>query len=147
MQKENVLKAIAGFKLNHQISKSVPTLINPYSTLLKEITEKKRLYKQSEWGDITDFNCDENVCESPMCIAGHLVNFAGDIGYKLQKQFGWAKAAGIIHLKTHPDVPVFNFFITSNEIGLAYIEMMAAYEQRPDQTQTFNQFLDNLLKN
>jgi ribosomal protein L13E len=109
---------------------SIPILEKPYTTLLTEINENKRNYKQSTFGDINTFEQAKNICNSPMCIAGHLVNMAGKVGYDLRKKYDWFNAATLIHFKAHPDQPVFNFNLTDNSIGMAYLEVMAERENK-----------------
>ncbi len=72
---------------------------------------------------------EDNICGTPMCTAGHLVNMAGEIGYKLKSKYGWANAAMLIHLKSNPDLPVQNFGSIPQEWALAYIEEMAEREK------------------
>ncbi len=107
---------------------SIPVLEKPYSTLLSDINEKKRIHKQSTWGDIEEYDCNANVCGTPMCTAGHLVNLAGKIGYDLKKKYGWAQAGALIHYKAHPDLPVQDFGSIPQAVAMAYIETMADLE-------------------
>ena len=111
--------------------KSAPKIEKPYTTLLSDINNKKRNYRQSDWGDIKDFDPNRNICNSPMCIAGHLVNIMGKWGYELlvEKCNGsFYQAATIIHNELHPDFPAFIFTITDQDTGLAYIELMVEME-------------------
>ena len=108
---------------------SIPILDKPYTQLLKEIKSKKRLHDQATFGAIEDFDCEKNVCETPMCTAGHLVNMAGEVGYELKNNYGWEKAAYLIHKKTHPDFPVQNFGSIPQEWAMAYIEEMVELEK------------------
>jgi cytochrome c551/c552 len=48
-------------------------------------------------------------------------------------------------MKAHPDVPTFDYNITNNAVGLAYIEVMAAFENREDKSQDFAQFINQSL--
>jgi len=107
---------------------SIPVLEKPYTTLLSDINEKKRVHLQSTFGDIEDFDPKVNLCKSQMCTAGHLVNMAGKIGYELKKKHGWATAATLIHYKAHPGLPVQNFGSIPQSQAMAYIEVMADYE-------------------
>src|SRR6266496_3602852 len=79
----------------------VPYVKNPYTTLLNDIKSKKRLHDQSTFGP--DYDPKENICGTPMCTAGHLVNEGGEAGYALKDEYGWEKAAALIHIKAHPD--------------------------------------------
>ena len=104
----------------------IPKLEKPYSRLWKEIQMKKRIHKQSDWGPEKP---SDNICGTPMCTAGHLVNMAGEAGYKLKDATSWSIAASIIHYKAHPDIPPQNFNSIPQELALAYIEQMAKYEE------------------
>ena len=107
---------------------SIPVLDKPYSHLLSDIEAKKRIHRQSTWGP--EDGCYEvNVCETPMCTAGHLVNMAGSIGYDLKKKYGWKDAATLIHIKAHPDFPLQNFGGIDQTNAMAYIEAMAEWEE------------------
>ena len=121
----------AGFSLSDLISlkeliKSIPKLKNPYSQLWREIKEKKRCHQQSQWGPDSP---PENICGTPMCTAGHLVNMAGVAGYKLKDATSWSTAATIIHQKAHPDIPHQNFGNIPQDSALAYIKQMAEIEE------------------
>ena len=66
-----------------------------------------------------------------MCTAGHLVNLAGEAGYKLKdKCGGFAEAARLIHIKSRPDAPPQNFGAIPQEFAMAYIEERAAEETK-----------------
>src|ERR1700734_4499487 len=54
----------------------IPKLKKPYSRLLKEIESHQRIHDQRDYGP----DCDpaDNLCGTPMCTAGHLVNMSGD---------------------------------------------------------------------
>lgn len=104
----------------------VPMLDKPYSRLLADIKDKKRKFNQSTFGP--DSAPAKNVCGTPMCTAGHLVNMAGAAGWKLKKQFGFAGAARLIHEKAHPDWPPQNFGNIPDALARAYIEEMAERE-------------------
>lgn len=109
---------------------AVPLLHKPYPTLLKDIQEKKRIHDQSTFGEIEEFDPEANVCGTNMCTAGHLVNMAGEPGYKLKDQYGWATAAAIIHQKAHPNIPHQNFSSIPQDWAIAYIEEMAKIENK-----------------
>jgi len=106
---------------------SVPKLELPYTRMLEQIREGQRIHKQSTFGP----ECDpgENICGTPMCTAGHLVNMAGAAGYDLKNKIGWHSAAFIIHKKAHPDYPAQNFGNIDQDFAMAYIEEMAEREQ------------------
>jgi hypothetical protein len=122
--------------------KDVPLIVNPYSNLLADINSKKRVHNQSDFGP----SCDPgtNLCGTQMCTAGHLVNMAGEQGYALQKRFGWEGAASRIHLKVHPTAPCQNFASIPQSHAIAYIEMMAAYEQRENKEVLFTEWFNQL---
>ena len=109
---------------------SIPVLDKPYSKLLADIKNKKRIHQQSTFGPEYDPG-EENVCGTPMCTAGHLVNMAGKIGYDLRQKYGWATAAALIHFKTHPGQPIQNFSSIPQDWAMAYIEEMAKRENEP----------------
>jgi hypothetical protein len=122
-----------------QFWESIPKLEKPYSTLLKEIKDKKRIHNQSTFGP--EYDPKENVCGTQMCTAGHIVNMAGTRGYQLQKEFGWEKAASVIHMKAHPDAPTQNFGSIDQADAIAYIEVMAEFENRANLDQSFGEWL------
>jgi hypothetical protein len=113
---------------------SIPLLDMPYSKMLAGIKEKKLVHMQSTFGDIESWEqacaAENNICNTPMCTAGHLVHMAGEIGYALREKYGWSSAASLIHLKTHPDYPIQNFGEIPQEYALAYIEEMAEMEEK-----------------
>ena len=104
----------------------LPILDKPYTHLLTDIREKKRLFKQSTFGP--DNVNKANICKTPMCTAGHLVSMAGKPGRELRDSLGWAEAAALIHAKAHPDHPCQNFGSIPDDWALAYIEEMAEIE-------------------
>ena len=119
----------AGFSVSDLVEwDEIPVLVNPYTEILADIQAKRRLFDQSTFGP----DCDpkQNLCGTPMCTAGHLVNKAGDVGYKLVSKYGgnFPMVAGWIHAKARPDVPPQNFDNIPNEWALAYIEQRAAEE-------------------
>jgi hypothetical protein len=113
---------------------AVPKIEAPYSTMLADIRAHRRIHNQSTFGP--DADPKENLCGSPMCTAGHLVNMAGEAGYELKEKFGWADAARFIHLKSRPDVPPQNFGSIPQAWALAYIEERAEEEQAAAATAT-----------
>src|SRR5438876_407577 len=54
---------------------SIPVLIKPYSRMLRDIEAGERIHDQSTFGP--DCDPSTNLCKTPMCTAGHLVNQAG----------------------------------------------------------------------
>lgn len=121
----DTLKNLSEFK---KLSEAIPVIDKPYTQLLADINDKKRIFKQSTFGDIEDFDPEMNVCGSAMCTAGHLVNMAGKAGYDLKKAYGWETEASVIHYKAHPNIPPQNFGSIPQEWALGYIEYMAEIE-------------------
>ena len=111
----------------YSFDEKIPDLKNPYSVLLADIDEKKRVHNQSTFGPVND--PATNLCKTQMCTAGHLVNMAGEEGYALKEKYGWALAAALIHDASHPGWPCQNFNSIPQEWAMAYIEEMAAREQ------------------
>jgi len=105
---------------------SIPIIPNLYTRLLAEIESGARVHNQMEFGP----DCDPktNLCKTPMCTAGHLINMAGEVGYKLLEKYDWTGAATRIHRKNRPDVPPQNFNCIPQEWALAYIRERAAEE-------------------
>lgn len=66
-----------------------------------------------------------------MCTAGHLVNMAGEAGYRLKDRLGWVDAARLIHLRSRPDAPPQNFVNIPQAWALAYIRERASEEPTP----------------
>ena len=119
----------AGFSVTDlQEWDSIPILEKPYSLLLADIESQRRIHSQKDWGP--DYDPARNLCKTEMCTAGHLVNMAGEVGYKLQKKYGWEIAATLIHRKSRPDVPPQNFGAIPQELAMAYIRERAAEEEK-----------------
>jgi hypothetical protein len=108
---------------------SIPVLEKPYTHLLADIKEKKRIHRQSTWGPEDKPTTEKHICETPMCTAGHLVNMAGKIGWELKDKYGWRDAATLIHIKAHPDFPKQDFGSIGDERAMAYIEAAAEFEE------------------
>ena len=106
---------------------SIPKIEKPYSRMLADIEEHKRIHDQSTFGP-DDFDPKRNVCKTPMCTAGHLVNMGGEAGYNLRREFGWETAALMIHMKSRPDAPPQNYGGIPQEWALAYIRERAEEE-------------------
>jgi hypothetical protein len=109
-----------------RIYDAIPKLDMPYTRLLNAIRSKTRIHNQSVFGPEEDPKT--NLCGTPMCTAGHLVNMAGDEGYKLMHQFGFAIAAYIIAEKAHPGWPQQNYGSIPQEWALAFIQKAAESE-------------------
>jgi hypothetical protein len=122
----------------------VPLVEKPYSTLNDDIKAKRRVHEQSQWGP--DYDPKENLCGTQMCTAGHLVNMGGADGYKLKNKYGWEKAAAMIHIKAHPDMPTQNFGSIPQADAIAYIELAAEFEKREDKGQTFDVWIKTKLE-
>ena len=122
----------------------MPKIEKFYTTLLGEIKDKKRAYKQSDWGTLTEFDAKQNICKTAMCIAGHAVNMGGKQAYDLLKEMNgsYARVAELIHVKSAPTAPVFDYNCTDNGQGMAYMEMMADFES---QDLPFNEYVENIL--
>jgi hypothetical protein len=103
-----------------QLLEAVPKIDKPYTTIFSDLNNGKRAHDQSSFGT--------NVCGTPMCIAGHLVNLAGEDGWVLKNKVGFSEAAALIHAASHPDKPCPNFGSYPDEWALAFIEEMAAFE-------------------
>ena len=121
----------------------VPLIEDPYTHLLNDIKAKKRIHQQSTYGP--DYDPKENLCGTQMCTAGHLVNMGGKEGYKLKDKYGWEKAAGLIHLKVHPDMPTQNFGSIDQSFAISYIEMGAEFEQRKNKDLKFDEWLKTII--
>jgi hypothetical protein len=106
---------------------AIPILEKPYSRLWKDMQDKKRIHNQSKWGP--DCDPEINICNTPMCTAGHLVNMAGSAAYKLKNATDWKYAASVIHRKAHPDLPAQNFGGIPQEFAEEYIKQMAEIEE------------------
>ena len=105
----------------------IPVLEKPYTHLLADIQAKKRAFKQSTFGPERP-TPEPNICNTPMCTAGHLVNMAGAAGWKLKDKYGFAGAASLIHDMSHPGWPQQNYGAIPDDWALAYIEEMAQHE-------------------
>ena len=103
----------------------IPKVENLYSRMLDDINADKRKLDQKTF---CPYEAETNICDSPMCIAGHTVNLAGADGYKLKKAFGFAGAARLIHNMSRPDVGEPRYDNYPSEWALAYIEARAAEE-------------------
>lgn len=105
---------------------SIPVLNRPYTQLLADIESGRRKHDQKTFGP--ESNPPKNICGTAMCTAGHLVNMAGEVGYKLKDKYGWTVVAGMIHMKSRPDAPAPNFWPIPQELAMAYIRERAQEE-------------------
>ena len=126
-----LIAAGSEFKVLFDLEKlpPIPRIDKPYTKMLADIKAKLRCHDQSTFGP-ADFDPNRNLCRTRMCTAGHLVNMAGEPGYKLLKalngSFEWA--AMLIHSESCPNVAPQNFGGISQEMAMAYIEQRAAEE-------------------
>ena len=107
----------------------VPTVSGLYGRILADITAERRSLDQSTFGPYRE---PVNVCDSPMCIAGHTVSVAGVEGYRLLDYLkgNFAAAAACIHAKSLPTTPRPRYDSYPNEFALAYIEEQAEAESK-----------------
>ena len=105
---------------------SVPKVEKLYSKMLAGIRDAKRKLDQSTFGP--DEDAGENLCDTPMCIAGHTVNLAGAAGYALKDRFSFEAAARLIHRASCPDTPEPLYGNYPSAWALSYIEEMARLE-------------------
>ena len=108
----------------------IPVLDKMYSIMLADIKEGRRIHKQSTFGDSDcKVTINENgICNTPMCICGHAVQMAGDIGWALKEKYGYVTAGILICSKAHPDYPMQDFEQTNNESAFALLEELAECE-------------------
>ncbi len=107
-------------------AQEIPTVSKLYSKLLLDLTETKRTLGQSTFGP--DVVASDEICNTPMCIASHIVSLAGEAGYKLKTRLGLLATAALIHALSRPDAPLARFDVYPSEWALAYIEKRAAEE-------------------
>jgi hypothetical protein len=113
----------AGYTLSEA---DIPVVAQPYTRMLADIQAGVRLHKQSAFGP--NFDPATNLCKTPMCTAGHMVQMAGSAGYELQRKFGWELAAALLFEAAHPGWPQQNYGSIPQEWALAHIEVMAERE-------------------
>lgn len=99
---------------------------NLYTRILEQITNENLTLDQSDFGEE---NRGQSVCGSPMCVGGTTVWLAGEAGYELADKVGFAVAAGLIHLKSRPNIPAPHYDNYPNEWALAYVEEAAKQEK------------------
>jgi hypothetical protein len=130
-------------------SEKIPVHPNFYTNLKNGFDSKKIVYKQSTFGDYTEFseNVTLNECGIAMCIGGYASVAGGILGFNLCKNLGYVLGATLMHRKTYgEDVPVFNYMSAENSDGILFIEMMSEFEQRDNQDLKFSEWLDLELK-
>jgi hypothetical protein len=119
------LSCLTGEQLRGLIgAQQIPKVKKLYSTILSGIQNNERLLEQSTYGP--DSDPAENLCKTPMCLAGHTVNIAG--AYELARRIGFPLAATIIHNISRPDVPAPRYDTYPNEWAMSYIEKRAMEE-------------------
>jgi hypothetical protein len=104
----------------------IPIVENLYSQILEGIEKEQRRLDQGDFGPSSDPG--DELCETPMCIAGHTVNLAGQAGYDLVNNLGFPIVATLIHRRSRPDAPLPRYDSYPNEWALAYIKERAAEE-------------------
>jgi len=104
----------------------VPVIDKPYTRIVSDIKEGRRIHRQSTFGP--DRDPSTNLCKTPMCTAGHIVNLAGPEGYALKEKYGWSAAAAILFEKAHPGWPQQNYGNIPQEWAMAFLETMAERE-------------------
>jgi hypothetical protein len=105
----------------------VPRIDRLYSSMLGDIEGARRLLDQKTYGPEQGIP-EDNLCQTPMSIAGHTVNRAGSAGMRLKEKFGFANAAALIHDKSRPGVSRPRYDSYPNEWALAYIQERAEEE-------------------
>lgn len=123
---EEAAEAVAAMARGEWDAVELPPIPPPPPPPIDPTTLPALLPNQMEFGP----DCDPktNLCKTPMCTAGHLINMAGEVGYKLLEKYDWTGAATRIHRKNRPDVPPQNFNCIPQEWALAYIRERAAEE-------------------
>jgi hypothetical protein len=114
-------------KLLIKLARNAPKVENLYSRIAADIASESRKLDQSTFGPEAP---PKNLCNTPMCIAGHTVNIAGEAGYKLAHVFGFDGAARMIHMASRPDVSCPRYDSYPNECALAYIQERAEEEEK-----------------
>ena len=113
-------------QLSWLTGEGVPVVKSLYSQIYRDIQSELRSVDQSTFGP--DSDPGENLCKTPMCIAGHTVNLAGSDGYALAAKVGFATAAALIHRASCPDAPMPRYDSYPNAWAMAYIEERASTE-------------------
>jgi hypothetical protein len=117
-----------------ELEKSIPLLNKPYSKIWEQIKRNKNCHMQSTFGPEKMVE-EQNICNTPMCTAGHLVAMGGAKGWKLKEKFGFPIAAALIHYKAHPNYPLQNFDAIPQDWAIAYIKEMAEREAQEEAAQ------------
>ena len=99
-----------------------------YSRIAVDISNEKRILRQSTFGELDAPATEGTLCNTPMCVGGHTVNLAGAEGYALANAFGFETAAALIHRASRPDVACPRYDACPDEWMMAYIEERAAEE-------------------
>jgi hypothetical protein len=105
----------------------IPKVDLLYSRMLADINKSARLLDQKTFGPDRGPS-EDNLCKTPMCVAGHTVHLAGEAGYALCSRLDFAAAASLIHAVSRPDVSQPRYDSYPSEWALAYIEARAAEE-------------------
>lgn len=101
---------------------------NPYTSILSQISKGEITFDQKEYDSLKTYDKDRDIKNTGLNLASHIIELAGKAGYNLREYTSYKLAAGLIHKKKYPTVPVFNFDIPDNIFGMAYIETLAAFE-------------------
>ncbi len=123
------LRGLTRDQLRGLTGAGAPKVERLYSRMAAEIKAEQRRLDQATFGP--SFDPGENLCKTPMCIAGHTVHLAGPEGYKLAARLGFAGAATLIHRASRPDAGLPRYDGYPNEWALAYIEARAKEEAKP----------------
>jgi hypothetical protein len=108
---------------------NVPFVEKLYTKILATVEKEKENGGMLDQSDFGQSNQGLNVCGTPMCIGGTTVWLAGEAGYKLADEFGYATAAALIHRKSRPDTPTPRYDNYPNSWALAFIQARAKEEQ------------------
>ena len=112
---------LAGLTGNYNI----PKVENLYSRMLDGLNTHIRTLNQDTYGPEEP---PLDICDTPMCIAGHTVHLAGEAGYALKDNLGFPLAARLIHDASRPDAVPPRYDTYPTPWALAYIEVRAAEE-------------------
>ena len=119
------LRGLTGDQLSWLTGEQViPVIDRLYTKMFAEIKAETRRLDQSTFGPET---APANICDTPMCVAGHTVNLAGEAGYKLKAALGFAAAARLIH-QASSEAPPPRYDNYPSKWALAYIEARAKEE-------------------
>lgn len=73
----------------------IPKIEKPYTKLLADIKQSKRIHLQSTFGDKILIN-ETEICGVSMCTAGHFVQMGGIEGFNLMLILGFKNAYELI---------------------------------------------------